>query len=148
MARSLECTLTLFLVFLLFGSSFFEARPLDVSKPPNNIEEAMEEVLKGSNFEVSKTKGTTARTLVQIKEAGPSPPGQGHHQSPHGPPPSPGSDEESWPTNRSFLIKGPAKDVTTYLGLEMNSGVEARRLEIQPIELRLIFQKRKLNQLQ
>ncbi|CAK9144190.1 unnamed protein product [Ilex paraguariensis] len=90
MARSLECTLTLFLVFLLFGSSFFEARPLDVSKPPNNIEEAMEEVLKGSNFEVSKTKGTTARTLVQIKEAGPSPPGQGHHQSPHGPPPSPG----------------------------------------------------------
>ncbi|CAK9139471.1 unnamed protein product [Ilex paraguariensis] len=91
MARSLKCSLTLFLVFLLFGSSFVEARPLDVSKPPNNIEEAMEEVLEGSNFEVSKTKGTTtALTLVQIKEAGPSPPGQGHHQFSHGPPPRPG----------------------------------------------------------
>ena len=30
------------------------------------------------------------------------------------------------------LSKGPARDVTTYLGLRMNSGVEARRLEIQP----------------
>lgn len=36
-------------------------------------------------------------------------------------------------TNRPFLIKGPARDVTTYLGLRMNSGVEARRLEIQPL---------------
>jgi hypothetical protein len=36
-------------------------------------------------------------------------------------------------TKRPFLIKGPARDVTTYLGLRMNSGVEARRLEIQPL---------------